>query len=70
MDNNKNVGDNMYLGMDNSHLTNLIRRIPRIKTYFQTFFHSFTISQPFNPYPLDPTTNYVGVLVRSINVFI
>ena len=48
MDNMKNVDDNMYLGMDNSHLTHLTRRMRGIQKYFQSVFHFITISEPFH----------------------
>ena len=63
MDNMKNVGDNMQLGMDNSD-PNLFNQKNMInKKSFQTVLNSITISQLFDPYRPDPTTNYVGVLI-------
>ena len=61
MDNRKNVGDNMQLRMDNSLLYPFNQKDMRNKN---NDFHSIAISQPFDPYRRDPTTNYVGMLVR------
>ena len=63
MDNMKNIGDNMQLGINNSHLNPFNYRKMTNKKKIQTIFHSITISQPFDSYPGDPATNYVGVLV-------